>query len=91
MSSDADTIKQIAALKQSVALALAGDWHGAHQIAQDYADPTANWIHAVLHKMEGDEWNSRYWYARTAGKQYADYSNVQDELYAIHASLTART
>jgi len=42
-------------LKQAVQFALDGDWDAAHKIAQDYADDSANWIHAVLHKIEGDE------------------------------------
>jgi hypothetical protein len=67
----------------AVNLALANDWDGAHKIAQDYSDPMANWIHAVLHKIEGDVWNSKYWYARTAGKQYEDYTEAKDELLAI--------
>jgi hypothetical protein len=77
----------VAALKASVALALAGDWDGAHRIAQDYSDPIANWIHAVLHKIEGDVWNSKYWYARTNGKQYDDYSDSKDELLDIQRLL----
>jgi hypothetical protein len=78
-----------AALQQSVALAIAGDWDGAHLIAQDYSDPIANWIHAVLHKIEGDVWNSKYWYARTAGKQFEDFVDAKAELLAIQASLSA--
>ena len=55
-------------LFEAIDLALAGQWDGAHGIVQQYeADATAAWIHAVLHKMEGDESNSRYWY-RHAGK-----------------------
>jgi hypothetical protein len=75
------------ALQQSVALAIAGDWDGAHQIAQDYSDPIANWIHAVLHKIEGDSWNSKYWYARTAGKRYKDYPDTKAELLDIQRIL----
>jgi len=45
--------------------ALAGRWHEAHEIVQrDDRDVTAAWIHAVLHKMEGDADNARYWYRR---------------------------
>ena len=51
-------------LIKAVKLALAGEWDGAHRIVQDSNDATACWIHAVLHKIEGDEGNSRYWYAR---------------------------
>jgi hypothetical protein len=69
--------------------ALNGDWHAAHHIAQKYSDHTANWLHAVLHKIEGDEWNSRYWYARVQGRQYEDFSEAGDELIAIRNSLQA--
>lgn len=71
------------ALVTAVNFALNGDWDASHKIAQDYSDPIANWIHAVLHKIEGDVWNSKYWYARTAGKQYGDYSEASKELLAI--------
>ena len=76
-----------AALIKACELALAGDWHGAHNIAQDYSDSTANWIHAVLHKIEGDVWNSKYWYAKTKGKKYEDFSDANTELIAIQNSL----
>jgi len=80
-------------LKQAVQLALDGDWDASHKIAQDYSDVTANWIHAVLHKIEGDEWNSKYWYKRTMGlqagaKQYEDYADAKQELLAIQHSLS---
>ena len=74
-------------LKIAVQAALDGDWNTSHNIAQNYKDPTANWLHAVLHKIEGDEWNSKYWYARTSGKKYEDFSDVNAELRAIQASL----
>lgn len=52
-------------LLQAVELALAGKWDAAHELVQQYEDnATAAWIHAVLHKMEGDLGNSRYWYRR---------------------------
>lgn len=75
------------ALLKACELALAGDWDGAHNIAQDYSDDIANWIHAVLHKIEGDEWNSKYWYARTHGKKYEDFSDATTELLTIQKRL----
>lgn len=74
-------------LKQAVQAAMDGDWDKSHKIAQDYSDPAANWIHAVLHKIEGDAGNSRYWYARTPGKHYEDFPDAQAELVAIQHSL----
>lgn len=75
------------ALLSAVQAALDGDWDKSHNIAQDYSDTTANWIHAVLHKIEGDVWNSNYWYARTAGKKYEDFSDANEELIAIQQHL----
>ena len=75
------------ALLLAVQAALDGDWHKSHNIAQDYSDSTANWVHAVLHKIEGDAWNSKYWYARTNRKKYEDFSDANAELKAIQHSL----
>lgn len=71
----------------AVQATLDGDWHAAHNIAQKYNDTIANWIHAVLHKIEGDAWNSKYWYAKTAGKKYEDFNDATDELTVIQRSL----
>jgi hypothetical protein len=70
-------------LTSAVALALAGDWQQAHIIAQDSNEPVACWLHAVLHKIEGDEGNSRYWYARSGGRHYDDHMDANTELQAI--------
>ncbi len=74
-------------LKRAVQLAMDGDWDASHKIAQDYSDATANWVHAVLHKIEGDISNSHYWYARTSGKRYEDFGDAQAELEAILSQL----
>ena len=55
-------------LLEAIDLALAGKWDAAHKIVQEMeTDRTAAWIHAVLHKIQGDQSNSQYWYRR-AGK-----------------------
>lgn len=41
-----------------------GDWERAHTLAQEDASPNASWVHAFLHRVEGDESNAAYWYAR---------------------------
>jgi hypothetical protein len=74
-------------LRRAIALALAGDWDGAHQLVQQYeSDATAAWIHAVLHKMEGDLSNSGYWY-RLAGQVEHFDDEPRAELIAIQAKL----
>lgn len=70
---------------RAVELALAGNWEGAHAIVQDMTDAEACWIHAILHKIEGDEWNSRYWYARSGGRRFEDMSDAHAELEAARA------
>jgi hypothetical protein len=75
-------------LTRAVEAAIAGDWDAAHKIVQeDEVDATACWIHAVLHKIEGDEGNSRYWYRR-AGQSYESFTDTKAELAAIKAVLT---
>lgn len=71
------------ALKSAAALALAGEWDGSHRIVQALDSPMACWIHAVLHKIEGDDWNSRYWYAKTRGRTLEEFSHPEDELREI--------
>lgn len=44
-----------------------GDWDRAHSIAQDIESPDAAWVHAYLHRKEGDASNAGYWY-RSAGR-----------------------
>jgi hypothetical protein len=54
-----------------------GDWKRSHEIIQDIEDRTAAWIHAYLHRKEGDAGNARYWYNR-AGKSMPDYALQQE-------------
>lgn len=41
-----------------------GDWEKSHHIIQEMNDKNAAWIHAYLHRKEGDIWNADYWYSR---------------------------
>jgi len=74
-------------LRKVIESAIEGHWDEAHRIVQQYdADPNAAWIHAVLHKIEGDLDNSRYWYRR-AGKMECVDQELTPELEAIKAEL----
>jgi hypothetical protein len=75
-------------LLQAVGLALAGDWDAAHQLVQQYEDGTAAWIHAVLHKIEGDLGNARYWYRRADQMDHVE-DEPRAELAAIRAEISA--
>jgi hypothetical protein len=45
-----------------------GNWEKAHAIAQDDSSPQAAWVHAYLHRKEGDLGNASYWYTRAGRK-----------------------
>ena len=77
-----------AKLLDAVEQALAGDWQAAHAIVQDHeTDPMASWIHAVVHRMEGDVANARYWYGRCRRELPEDVP-TEAELREIKAALT---
>jgi len=46
-----------------------GNWDEAHQIIQDVPDKNASWIHAYLHRKEGDMNNADYWYNQAERKR----------------------
>ena len=62
-----------------------GDWDGAHATVQDLETPAAAWVHAYLHRREGDQANARYWYTR-AGKPVCRLS-LDEEWAEIATSL----
>ena len=58
----------MADLRKALDLLAARDWPGAHAIVQDDHSADAAWIHAHLHRVEGDQGNAEYWYRR-AGRE----------------------
>ena len=48
--------------------AVKDNWDMAHNIVQDINTETASWIHAYLHRVEGDIGNAHYWYNRASKK-----------------------
>lgn len=74
-------------LLEAVRLALGGDWQAAHAIAQEHeGHALANWIHAVVHRMEGDLANARYWYRRCR-RELREEVSTQAELRQIEAAI----
>ena len=68
-----------------------GEWDTAHGIAQAQAqegDPAHDWVHAHLHRVEGDLGNASYWYRR-AGKAVGK-GDLAAEREAIVAALLSR-
>ena len=65
-----------------------GDWRGAHQLAQEQDDADGAWVHAHLHRAEGDAANAGYWY-RHAGRP-PSAAPLDQELDEIAAALLSR-
>ena len=63
-----------------------GDWDRAHEIAQATEDRDGAWVHAMLHRQEGDGANAAYWYRR-AGRPVAAGA-TEDEWAEIVQALT---
>ena len=54
-----------------------GDWEKAHELVQDSSEASAAWIHAYLHRKEGDDANAGYWYKK-AGKPFFNGSLTEE-------------
>ena len=65
-----------------------GDWDAAHRLIQDESDADGSWVHAYLHRQEGDQPNAAYWYRR-AGKPVSEKS-LEVEWAEIVAALLAK-
>ncbi len=64
-----------------------GDWARAHEAAQAEDGPAGAWVHAYLHRKEGDLANARYWYR--AARQPPAEGPLEEEHAAILAALLA--
>lgn len=69
-----------------------GDWQAAHRYAQAQKDEAGAWVHAYLHRVEGDEANAGHWYRR-AGKPHATTTHGEEwrEIAAALLSTAAGT
>jgi hypothetical protein len=73
-------------LLQALLLEAAGDWDSAHQIAQNDLSADGSWVHAYLHRVNGDRVNASYWY-KSAGKALPEISSVEEWEYIAFALL----
>lgn len=64
-----------------------GDWDQAHAIAQEEHDEAGAWVHAHLHRIEGDLGNAGYWYRRAGQPVCQD--PIDEEWAAMTAVLLA--
>ena len=75
---------------EAAALLAHGDWQAAHEIVQAHESlPHAAWAHGIVHILEGDLDNARYWYGR-AGRRFPSDASAATELEALRAALGDR-
>jgi hypothetical protein len=77
MKVDANVLEALALLER-------GDWQQAHAIVQQHDTQYAAWLHGIVHVLEGDRDNARYWYRRAERTFSAD---VKAELAAARESV----
>jgi hypothetical protein len=64
----------------------AGNWRSAHEIVQrDEESPLACWAHGIVHLMEGDQSNARYWF-RKARRAFPDRDAIAEEINALKSA-----
>lgn len=54
-----------------------GEWEAAHACVQDDAGADAAWVHALVHRIEGDLGNARYWYGRAGRSECTDTTDAE--------------
>jgi|SRR5437879_13217379 len=59
-----------------------GHWDMAHKVAQDVEDRSGAWVHAYLHRKEGDIGNARYWYEQARKPPASDSLDTEWERIA---------
>src|SRR4028118_1834232 len=59
-----------------------GNWDRSHLVAQDVMDADGSWVHAYLHRKEGDLANARYWYSRSGRPEFKAQLNQEWEQIA---------
>jgi hypothetical protein len=86
--SDAELQTAISALEKGRFL-VGEDWEKAHQICQSHeGSPLFDWLHAIVHRIEGDDRNAGYWYQRAGKERHS--GTVAEELTGIQAAISQR-
>jgi hypothetical protein len=83
-----DTPASRQALIRAVELLEAGAWQQAHEIVQKDDSELAAWLHGIVHTLEGDLDNARYWYRKTT-REFPGPDAVPQELGAARRQVEA--
>lgn len=74
--------------QQCLWLAGTGDWDGAHDLCEYLPDPEGSWVHAHLHRQEGDLSNAAYWYNRANKPAPASSLSIEAEWHQLVLALS---
>jgi hypothetical protein len=77
---------RLQALAKALDFLAAGQWERAHEIVQEDKSELAAWLHGIVHTLEGDLDNARYWYRRTS-REFPGPEAVQREIAAARLAL----
>ncbi|MEJ7667343.1 MAG: hypothetical protein WKH97_01130 [Casimicrobiaceae bacterium] len=67
-----------------------GNWEKAHTKVQDDESPLGCWAHGIVHMLEGDLENARYWYGK-ADRAFPEGVNAQKEISALALAVSEAT
>ena len=75
-------------LRRAVELMEKGDWQTAHAIVQEDEDSRLFcWAHGIVHLMEGDISNARYWYRKARRPPFSEAPSIAGEIRALKAEI----
>jgi hypothetical protein len=81
-------MKEKPELERAVTLLAKGDWQAAHEIVQqDEESALSCWAHGIVHIMEGDIPNARYWY-RQAKRPFPQEASAPKEIQSLRKELS---
>ena len=82
-----ETTEPASPLLKAVEFLEKGEWQSAHEIVQGEKTNLAAWLHGIVHTLEGDLDNARYWYRR-AGRDFPGVEGVQREIASARRRVT---
>jgi hypothetical protein len=75
-------------LRRAIELMEKGDWQAAHKIVQEDEDSRLFcWAHGIVHLMEGDLSNARYWYRKAGRPPFSEALSIPGEIRALKAEI----
>ncbi len=79
---------ELSLAQKALWFAKANQWDAAHDLTNDIPDPEGAWIHAYLHREEGDLGNASYWYHRAHKEMPSPHITLDEEWHQIASTLS---